>query len=483
MRRVYNIALLIISILFIEKAKGDTLDSLLRVLQKSKDTVSLNNCLSELNTFVPSKAGVVLNILNNVGAQKALNSNLNSECYSKRIKARCYDFMDQPDDAINFYFQALEISKKIKNEEHSPFIYNSLGSLYIYRADYAKAQFYLLKSIRWFEDKNRIANSLLPLVNLANANYGQKNYKEAEKTWSKAIRLIDSLKVYENYKPMILGNMGAYYIEFNNHEKALECHKKALALIDINTDPFGYSNTLHNIGVAYLSQKKIKLAIAFLTEGLNISKAIGDSAGICTRTQTLSQAYYHDNKIDSAEYFGKISLGLALRLKRLQAISSGYRNLSGIYEFKKDYKTAFENIYKLLMINDSIYSSDKQNIFEEMQTKYETEKKDKELIKKDAQLALDKEESKRKSLFLTAALIIVILVLGSAYFIYNRYKLIQKQKVIIEEQKEKVEIAYEMLHEKNQEVMDSIRYAARIQRSLITSEKYVRTQLKRLMKK
>jgi hypothetical protein len=46
-----------------------------------------------------------------------------------------------------------------------------------------------------------------------------------------------------------------------------------------------------------------------------------------------------------------------------------------------------------------------------------------------------------------------------------------------------VDHAYEELHEKNKEVMDSIRYAKRIQTALITSEKYIANSLKRLMKK
>ncbi|MBC7865363.1 MAG: hypothetical protein IAF38_20475, partial [Bacteroidia bacterium] len=53
-----------------------------------------------------------------------------------------------------------------------------------------------------------------------------------------------------------------------------------------------------------------------------------------------------------------------------------------------------------------------------------------------------------------------------------------KQKKIIEEQKIKVDEAFEKLHEKNKEVMDSIYYARRIQRALITSEKYIERKLK-----
>ena len=65
----------------------------------------------------------------------------------------------------------------------------------------------------------------------------------------------------------------------------------------------------------------------------------------------------------------------------------------------------------------------------------------------------------------------------------ERYSSIFEQKKIIEEQKLLVDKAYESLHEKNKEVMDSITYAKRIQTALVTSERYINHQLERLMKK
>ena len=46
----------------------------------------------------------------------------------------------------------------------------------------------------------------------------------------------------------------------------------------------------------------------------------------------------------------------------------------------------------------------------------------------------------------------------------------EKEKLIIENQKREVDLAYNQLHEKNKEVMDSIHYARRIQHSVLTNE-------------
>ncbi|MBC7864342.1 MAG: hypothetical protein IAF38_15300, partial [Bacteroidia bacterium] len=49
---------------------------------------------------------------------------------------------------------------------------------------------------------------------------------------------------------------------------------------------------------------------------------------------------------------------------------------------------------------------------------------------------------------------------------------------IITEQKEMVEKQKEMVEEKQKEILDSIRYAKRIQTTLLTSEKYIARKLK-----
>jgi flagellar biosynthesis regulator FlaF len=65
---------------------------------------------------------------------------------------------------------------------------------------------------------------------------------------------------------------------------------------------------------------------------------------------------------------------------------------------------------------------------------------------------------------------------------YQRFKITQKQKQVIEEQKILVDKAYDSLQEKNKEVTDSILYARRIQQALITSEKYIENALNKLMR-
>ena len=63
---------------------------------------------------------------------------------------------------------------------------------------------------------------------------------------------------------------------------------------------------------------------------------------------------------------------------------------------------------------------------------------------------------------------------------FNRWKVTQKQKEIIESQKSQVESQKKIVEEKQMEILDSIRYAKRIQQAQLPSEKFISKILKKI---
>jgi hypothetical protein len=121
------------------------------------------------------------------------------------------------------------------------------------------------------------------------------------------------------------------------------------------------------------------------------------------------------------------------------------------------------------------YDYEKQAAADSVAHAKETEVKNAEIARQTAEL-----RAKRNQQFvLFGGLSLVIIFSG---FMYNRFRITQKQKGVIELQKKEVESQKALVEEKQKEILDSIHYARRIQRALITSEKYVARNLSRLMK-
>jgi hypothetical protein len=62
----------------------------------------------------------------------------------------------------------------------------------------------------------------------------------------------------------------------------------------------------------------------------------------------------------------------------------------------------------------------------------------------------------------------------------NRFRVTNKQKKLIEVQKKIVEEQKRLVDEKQKEVLDSIRYAKRIQQSLMPTETYISRNIRKL---
>src|SRR5690606_29656225 len=73
----------------------------------------------------------------------------------------------------------------------------------------------------------------------------------------------------------------------------------------------------------------------------------------------------------------------------------------------------------------------------------------------------------------------LVLVIGFLAFVFHRLKITKRQKLVIEEQKEKVELAHSELEEKNTEILASITYAKRIQSAILPPDKVVKEYLQK----
>ena len=66
---------------------------------------------------------------------------------------------------------------------------------------------------------------------------------------------------------------------------------------------------------------------------------------------------------------------------------------------------------------------------------------------------------------------------------FQRFRVTKKQKQIIEAKEKETLIQKHIIEEKQKEIIDSIKYARRIQNALMSSEKLIHKQLKDLNKK
>ncbi len=129
-------------------------------------------------------------------------------------------------------------------------------------------------------------------------------------------------------------------------------------------------------------------------------------------------------------------------------------------------------------MKDSLYTEDRQTAIAEIQTKYDTEKKDNVilLLNKDKALQdseLQKNQMQRNGFIIGFALALILVI-----FIFRGFKQKQKANQLLEEKNATIEIQKGMVEVKNKEILDSINYAQLIQQAVLPSAEELTSQLK-----
>ncbi|MBI5219033.1 MAG: SpoIIE family protein phosphatase [Bacteroidia bacterium] len=184
-------------------------------------------------------------------------------------------------------------------------------------------------------------------------------------------------------------------------------------------------------------------------------------------------------------------ISMAKEAGALQSIKYANSHLSDAYEKMGNYKLALHYKNEFLFIKDSILKLEKNKLITDMDAKYQSEKKQKQIERQNSELIIKKAEIKQQSILRNAFVIGFMLMLILAVVIYRSYIQKKKSNILLAEQKheieekndelnqqneeirtqrDEIELQKHIIEEKNQEVMDSIHYARRIQRAILPNE-------------
>ncbi len=358
-----RITLLVISIFFFTKlyAAPQEKDSL---LQKGIDLYnqgayeqSIDVLQSRLKTAIAQ---------NDKNVQRVIYNNLGND----------FGNIGKTVDALKAYEHALSIAEELKDKKSIAKCTKNIGALYADTKDFDKA---LLK----YDEAEKIAASISDTFTLADCanNKGvvfeqQKKYEEALKNYTRALALYQQLKMDDRIA-MLYNNLGVVYKYLKNYDKSIEFYRQSLAISEKLDSKFMIAANLINIGNIYEMKGDYKKAIELNEKGLQTGRDINSQ----------------------------------------ELIMNAYESLANDYAKSGDYQKGFELYRTYTAVKDSFISVERSKQLADMQTKYETEKKEKQIIK------LEKARYQ-----MLAVIGIMLLVLVIAFLLYNRQQVLQKQR-------------------------------------------------------
>ncbi|MGZ3865849.1 MAG: tetratricopeptide repeat protein [Bacteroidia bacterium] len=398
-----------------------------------------------------------------------------------------YCFTYNPDTVIVLGEQELQLSKKGNSKKHKRYTsmgYKAIGLAYYYKGNYPKALANYFESLKLAEEIKNTRDMVGCYLNLGNVYLIEHKTDLALEYYFKGLKVLDETK--DNmYLGNCYGSIGNVYLGTGVMDSALKYYLKAVKMQEVTDDKEGLGNCYGNIGTVYQNKGEFEKALEYQFKAIEINEQIGDLQGMGVCYGNISTVYNRMGDFKKAIEYSEKELKLCKKIGDLEGLREAYQNLSIAYSKTGKYKEAYESHVNFKNLTDSIFNEENSKQLGDLKTQFEVEKKETELkIKAQAEqeklVALANEEKKRQNVIIFSVGGVLILVIIFSIFLFNRFRLTQKQKIIIEKQKEQVDHAYESLHEKNKEIMDSINYASRIQRALLPSKKYIVSNLNRL---
>ena len=486
------------------------MDSLKLALKNAKHDTTRCNILRGLTEIAPDGEWEKYNEqLKALAEQNIAKGGALKNIYLKNLAASLNNlgviYNEQGDipKALENYSKSLKTQEKIGDKQGMASSLNNIGVIYYNQGNIQKALEYYSKSLKLSEeagDKNEVATSLSSIGRIYQV---QGEIPKALEYFSKSLKLFEETRNKTGIATSLIG-AGVIYYSLGNISKALEYYRKSLKIREEIGDKSGIATSLNNIGFIYKNQGDpsvtssrenalragIPRALEYYEKSLKLRKEIGDKRGVANSLSNIGAIYFEQKNFAKALEYCSKSLSLSEELGYPEYIRNAAKKLSFVYKETENYKKALENFELYILMRDSIANEETKKASVKNQLKYEYEKRaaadsvknSEEQKVKEAQIQAQNAQIKQEKFQRYALIGGLAMVMAGLVFVVNRFRLTQRQKKIIEEQKVIVDKAFEELAEKNKEVLDSIHYAKRIQRSLMSNENYIEKSLKRLMK-
>lgn len=484
----------------------DSLQNCLRAARADTTKITLMNNLSNICVFSEPEASVdharrALMLARRIGWKPGIAQSEYSIGYCYYVKA------DYP-KALSHWSNALKLYRELSSRSDIALGLSAIGIAYKEMSNYPKALEYDLEALIIFEqlgDTNRIASVL---GNIANVYLDQHDYARALEFNLRTLKIAEKTGL-KKLQANTHGNIGVVYDAQSENsalspaesgalqEKALYHYLKALNIAESLGLKQLQANTLSNIGTVYYNEYKMmnnmasdslqRRALKFYFNALEMFEEIGDKTGIAFTLADIGRLFVHMGKADKkararhfneAERYLKKSLSFSREAGALLYESVTEEYYSELERARGNYREAFEHYLKHIAARDSINNDENKKAQLGAEYKYEFDKKEAVMNEqREKERALAEEKSRRQKIVSMSIGGGSLLVLIFAVFAVRSLRLTRKQKRIIELKNDETEHQKQIIENKQREILDSIHYAGRIQKALITNEKYIGKKL------
>jgi len=377
------------------------------------------------------------------------------------------------DKAIELYTRSLKMQEQIQDTAGKANTLNYIASVHFYLTDYQAALKNYLEALKIYEVSGDKAGLAQEYNNIGVIYNTLGNIDKAIESYNRSLELTKDLG--DNYLlASAYNNLGTSWKEKKEYEKALDFFNKSLALSKEMRQTQGIAYNLVNIGNIHEIKKDFVSALKNYREGLTLHEQIDDRNGMASALVFIANCQRELGNPTEAEASYNKALKQAQNIGAKDLVGKCYEGFARLYKQKNDFKRSYEYLGLYAAMRDTLLSEEKNKSMAEMQTRFDTDKKEKEITlltkNKDLEELRSGEQQanlKKQRVTIYASLGGITLALTLAFFVLRGYSEKKKANLLLEEKNEAISKQKRVLEEKNILITDSIDYARNIQEAIL----------------
>jgi tetratricopeptide (TPR) repeat protein len=377
-----------------------------------------------------------------------------------------WNYQGKVDSALIFWEQSLILREETNDKKGVANSLTNIGFVYHNRGDISRALDYYSKSLQIQEEIGEKSGMAYSLHNIAAIHQDQGDLDGALKYFARTLKLREEI----NDKRGIGYSLNAIAILYRikgNWQQALNYFERSLKVREEIEDTQGISYTLNHIGSIYFAKNDFAKASGYFEKSLKLSEEIGNKQGIANSLLNMGSVYFKQAKYLVARSYTDKALALSKELGFPAEIRNTEKVYTKIDSAMGNYASAFEHYKQFIKFRDSISNIETRKAGIRNQLKYEFDKKEAVIKEQQAkEREVTRAQQRVQTLVIISVAVVLVLVAAFAVYVFRSLRTTRQQKLIIEE--------------KQKEILDSIHYARRIQRSMLPREPYIKKSLERL---
>lgn len=375
---------------------------------------------------------------------------------------------NKKDESLTYLQTSLNIRFEKEQDSYTAGVYNDLGYLHGSKGEMEKQREWYLRAMRIYDRIQDSTGMAETLSNLSTSSLELGDKPEAIRYALRALAIREK-RQDKDILALSCNNLSQIYLQADSMDQAIHYQQEGLRYAELSGSRRRMAQSYTSMSLLLNRKGKNAEALEYEKKAIGICKMTGDSGMLarrCISAAVLCGAL--KDSVGALQYFeeaGKVSLAIDDKYN----LRDMYLYRTVFFKERKDFYQAYESLKKYHAYKDSIVKDETTTNIAEIQARYETEKKDKDIGELRAserihQLEIEKQKQTRNIIIGSAALLALI-----AVGIFNRWQLkkkLQQQAALLEMRNH---IARD-LHDELGSTLTSIHILSQVSRNHLTND-------------